>query len=104
MTSLLNLPVIEISEVATIRLIPNADHKPSVLSRLVDEDRNRLATVEQYEGRTNKRLMAGHSVLPPLDTRKQTYGIPTRIGACDNSYITPKNKKASPREALLQNA
>lgn len=73
MTSSPRLPVTPISEPATIRLVSNSDHKPPVLSSLVDDDNERYI-LEQFEGRTSNRLIAARSGLPGLDKRELAYG------------------------------
>ena len=73
MTSFPKLPVTPISESATIRLIPTSNHKPPVLSPLVDDDNERYI-LEQFEGRTSNRLIAERSGLPGLDKRELAYG------------------------------
>ena len=51
------LPLVDLYEPATIRLIPTSYHKPPVLSPLVDNDVE-LAILEQIEGLTSGRLKA----------------------------------------------
>ena len=72
--SLPTLPLADISEPATIRLIPTAYHKPPVLSPLVDTDEER-AILEQIEGLTNGRLKAEKSGSSALDARELAYGV-----------------------------
>lgn len=68
------LPLAELYEPATIRLIPTAYHKPPVLSPLVDTDEER-AILEQIEGLTSGRLKAERSGLSALDARELAYGV-----------------------------
>ena len=68
------LPLTEISEPSTIRLIPTAYHKPPVLSPLVDTDEEQ-AILECIEGLTNERLKAEKSGLSALDARELAYGV-----------------------------
>ena len=68
------LPLTDITEPATIRLIPTAYHKPPVLSPLVDTDEER-AVLEEIEGLTSGRLKAERSGLSALDARELAYGV-----------------------------
>lgn len=72
--SLPNLPVTNLSEPATVRLVPTAYHKPPVLSPLVDTDEEQ-GILEQVEGLTNTRLKAQRTGLTALDARELAYGV-----------------------------
>ncbi|MEL6859893.1 MAG: RES family NAD+ phosphorylase [Pseudomonadota bacterium] len=68
------LPLTDITEPATIRLVPTAYHKPPVLSPLVDTDEER-AILEEIEGLTSGRLKAESKGLSALDARELAYGV-----------------------------
>ena len=68
------LPLTDITEPATIRLIPTAYHKPPVLKAIVDTDEER-AILELIEGLTSGRLKAERSGLSALDARELAYGV-----------------------------
>lgn len=68
------LPLTDITEPATVRLIPTAYHKPPVLSPIVDTDEER-AILEQIEGLTSARQKAERSGLSALDARELAYGV-----------------------------
>lgn len=68
------LPLVDLYEPATIRLIPTAYHKPPVLSPLVDNQQE-LTILEQIEGLTSGRLKAERSGLSALDSRELAYGV-----------------------------
>ena len=68
------LQLTDITEPATLRLIPTAYHKPPVLSPLADTDEER-AILEQIEGLTSGRLKAERSGLSALDAREFAYGV-----------------------------
>ena len=68
------LPLTDITEPATIRLVPTAYHKPAVLSPLVDIDEER-AILEEIEGLTSGRLKAERTGLSALDARELAYGV-----------------------------
>jgi RES domain len=53
-----DLPLAEIAQQRTVRLIPSANYKPPVLRALVDTD-EQLAVVVAVEGLTSKRLVEG---------------------------------------------
>lgn len=70
----MDIPVSEIAEQATTRLIPAAAHKPPVLRPLVDSD-DEMAVLAGIEGLTNRRLRAERAGLAQLDARELAYGI-----------------------------
>jgi hypothetical protein len=57
------IPISEIAQQRTVRLIPTANYKPPVLRPLIDTDEE-LAQLVELESLTSKRLIAG---TPPLD-------------------------------------
>lgn len=65
----MTLPLVEIVETATVRLVPTAYYKPPVLRALVDDEAE-LKILEDIEGLTNRRLRAQRSGLPELDPRE----------------------------------
>jgi RES domain-containing protein len=67
-------PLTEISEQATVRLIPTAYFKPPVLRPLVDNDEE-LAILAEIEGLTSRRLKAQTSGLPDLDPREFAFNV-----------------------------
>lgn len=67
-------PLIEISEPATVRLIPTKYYEPPVLRPLVD-DEDDLEVLASIEGLTNKRLKAQTRGLPALDQRELAFNI-----------------------------
>jgi hypothetical protein len=63
------LPLVDVVETATVRLVPTAYCKPPVLRTLVDDEAE-LKILESIEGLTNRRLRAQRSGLPELDHRE----------------------------------
>lgn len=94
MTSLPKLPVIEISKPVTFRLIPTSNHKPPVLSPLVDDDNERYI-LEQFEGLTNNRLRATRFGLQGLDKRELAYGTGYGMNYINAAFAHPRSRKGN---------
>ena len=94
MTLFPKLLTTSISEPATVRLIPNSNHKPPVLSPLVDDDNERYI-LEQFEGRTNNRLKAMHSGLPELDKRELAYGTGYGMSHINAAFSYPRKPEGN---------
>lgn len=69
----MRVPLSEIAEQATTRLIPSAVHKPPVLESLTDSAAEQQILAE-IEGLTNRRLRAESAGLEYLDARELAYG------------------------------
>ncbi|WP_372616864.1 RES family NAD+ phosphorylase [Falsiroseomonas sp.] len=67
----MKLPLCEIAQQRTVRLIPTAHYKPPVLRALVDSDAE-LAVIEALEGRTSRRL-ARPVIAADMDRWGHTY-------------------------------
>jgi hypothetical protein len=68
----MTLPLVDIAEQATVRLIPTAYYKPPVLRPLVD-DNVEFEILALIEGLTNQRLKAQDLGLPGLDPRELVF-------------------------------
>jgi len=66
------LPVTDIAEKATVRLIPTAYFKPPVLTPLADGD-DHLADLARLEALTNRRLRGEREGLADLDSRELAF-------------------------------
>lgn len=89
----MTLPVTDIFESATVRLVPNAYFKPPVLRSLVDGE-DELAILAEIEGLTNRRLKAQATGLPNLNPRELAFNIwgQTFINAAF-SYTRPEGNR-----------
>ncbi len=68
----MTLPLTELAQRATVRLIPSAHYKPPVLQPLVDTQ-SELTALEKLEGKTSGRLVAQKRGLPDLDPRELVF-------------------------------
>lgn len=67
-----SFPITDLATRATVRLIPTAYYKPSVLSPLADGAEN-LTVLEKLEGLTSHRLRAQFQGMPDLDARELAF-------------------------------
>jgi len=72
-----SLPVTDLEQRGTVRLIPTAVYKPPVLRPLVDSDEE-FALLAQLEGMTNERLRAEARGLDDLDPRELAFSARER--------------------------